>query len=282
MSTDSVSWGDLIPTVARPVIYAYKYRKLINEYWKKAQIKVGLGTPAVIITGRAGSGKSILASHYHGEANSLDWEDPGASTDVEIKPIAIGDWTKIVAVIPGQNTAERAKSLDSALNKTSGLEGVIHVVDWGYTAVRDSAVKMDMIAKRIDTIDKIRTHNLSRELKDFESMLENISMSIANGRGPKWLVIAVNKVDLFEKELQNAEQYYHPSGSSVFSEKIGKLYEAVGKHNIKIKCLPVCAMPESFTWHEETVSSQIDSITRLRNYLRTFIDQVALLQDGTK
>jgi GTP-binding protein EngB required for normal cell division len=125
------SWTDLVPTVAKPIVYAYKYRKLIQEHWKIAQVKVGIGKPSVIVTGRAGVGKSVLASHYHGEANSQDWNEPGTSQDVEIKPITIGDWTKIVAVIPGQNNQERAKALDEALNKTDNLDGVIHVVDWG-------------------------------------------------------------------------------------------------------------------------------------------------------
>lgn len=281
--TDCDSWTDLVPVVAKPAIYAYKYRKLIHEYWKKVQVKVGFGTPTVIITGRPGSGKSVLASHYHGEANNLDWTEPGTSADVEIKPIAIGDWTKIVAVIPGQNSAERARALDETLNKTSELEGIIHVVDWGYTAIRESAIKRDMIKKKgIDTIEKIRAHNLELELKDFDSMLEKISMSIANGRGPKWLVIAVNKVDLFEKEIHEAEEYYHPSCSGVFSHRIKSFYEVVGSHNIKIKCLPVFSMPESYVWNTDTVSSQIDSFRKLRNYLRTFIDQIAEIQNGAK
>ena len=93
MTNENESWTDLVPTVARPVIYAYKYRKLIHEYWKKAQVKAGMGKPSVIVTGRANVGKSVLASHYHGEAYTQDWEVPKKSSeDVEIIPNNAGKY----------------------------------------------------------------------------------------------------------------------------------------------------------------------------------------------
>lgn len=283
MTNESESWAELVPTVAKPVVYAYKYRRFIQEYWKKAQVKLGLGKPSVILTGRAGVGKSVLASHYHGEANSQDWNEPGTSSDVEIKPITIGDWTKIVAVIPGQNSLERARALDEALNKADELDGVIHVVDWGFTSIRDSAVKREMIeSKGIDSIEKIRKHNLALELSDLESMLDKLAMSIANGRGPKWFVIAVNKVDLFEKDILQAERYYNPLCTSEFTDKINSFLKTVGANNIKVVHLPICPMPEPFEWNSEIVAPQVDSITKQRNYLRVFIEKVSLLQNGVK
>ncbi|NOH45846.1 GTPase domain-containing protein [Vibrio cyclitrophicus] len=283
MTNENESWTDLVPTVAKPVVYAYKYRRFIQEYWKKAQVKVGLGKPSVIVTGRSGVGKSVLASHYHGEANTQDWNEPGTSQDVEIKPITIGDWTKIVAVIPGQNSQERSKALDEALNRTDELDGVIHVVDWGFTSIREAAVRKEMIESRgIDSIDKVREHHLNLELKDFELMLDKLAMSIANGRGPKWLVIAVNKVDLFETDLLVAECYYNPLCTSPFTDKINLFLKTVGANNIKIVHLPVCPMPEPFEWNGIIVAPQVDSITKQRNYLRVFIDKVSLIQNGVK
>ena len=279
MASSQDSWSDLVPDVAKPVVYAYKYRKHIQDYWKRALVKAGMGSPNVIITGRSGTGKSVLASHYHGEANNLDWSEPGPSPDIEVKPISIGDWTEIVIVIPGQNSAERARALDGSLNKTKDLDGVIHVVDWGYTAIRDSAIRNEMIARSgIDSIEKVRAENLRLELRDFELMLEKISMSIANGRGPKWVVIAVNKIDLYESEMEDAKNYYHPLCSGDFSKIIKEFYEKVGSNNVKLECLPVCSMPEPFEWNGEVSKSEIDSVTRQRNYLRAFIERVSVLQ----
>jgi len=226
-------------------------------------------------------GKSILASHWHGEANSLDWVVPDTSSDVEIKPISIGDWTKIVSVIPGQESNERLIALNAAFAQGSRLEGVIHVVDWGYTTIRDSAVKKEMVARGIDSIRALRKHNMALELDEFKYLAEQIKTANARGVGPKWLVVAVNKIDLYESKHEDAKQYYHPSCSGDFSHLIGGLCDWVGTSNLKVACLPVCAMPEPFTWNEKTKKSEIDSVTRQRSYMRKFIDDVALLQNGT-
>lgn len=269
---------DLVPVV-KPAVYAYKYRHAIQAYWVKTLITLGKGCTDVLITGRPGAGKSVLAAHYHGEANSLDWTLPDTSSDVEIKPIAIGEWTKIVSVVPGQNNSERAKALDLALNNNDSLDGIIHVVDWGYTAVRDDSIKKSMIEhKGLDTIDKVRTHNLELEIEEFKKIIESIKISKLNSRGPKWIAIAINKVDLYETNIGNAAHYYHPDCGSPFAKVITDLHETVGKANIKVVVIPVCAQPESFEWNGEKTIPQIDSVTKQRNYLRQFIDQMALLQ----
>lgn len=283
MAKDELMWTDVAPVVVRPLIYAYKFRGAIQSFWKGLQVKAGLGSISVIITGRAGVGKSVLASHYHGEANTLDWNEPGTSSDVEIKPIKIGDWTKIVSVIPGQNTAERAHALDKAINKTALLDGVIHVVDWGFTSIRDAAVKSDMIEiMGIDSIAKVREHNLALELKDFESTLDKLEMSILNKRGPKWIVIAVNKADLYHEDLKNAERYYSPDCISPFADKIKSFYERVGKFNVKIIHLPMSSMPAAFEWNNTSIAPHENSNNMKRNYLRLFIEKIASLQNGIK
>lgn len=272
---------DLVP-VARPAVYVYKYRHAIQACWIKALIKLGKGCTDVLVTGRPGAGKSVLAAHYHGEANSLDWTPPDTSSDVEIKPIAIGEWTKIVSVVPGQNNSERARALDLALNNNDSLDGIIHVVDWGYTAVRDDSIKKSMIEHRgLDTIDKVRAHNIELEVEEFKKIIESIKLSKMSGRGPKWIAIAINKVDLYETDIGNATQYYHPECGSPFAKVITDLYETIGKANIKVVAIPVCAQPESFEWNSEKAIPQIDSVTKQRNYLRHFIDKMALLQSTT-
>lgn len=272
---------DLVPVV-RPAVYVYKNRHAIQAYWVKTLIVLGKGCTDVLITGRPGAGKSVLAAHYHGEANNLDWTLPDTSSDVEIKPIAIGEWTKIVSVVPGQNNSERAKALDLALNDNDSLDGIIHVVDWGYTAVRDDSIKKSMIEHRgLDTIDKVRTHNLELEVEEFKKIIESIKISKMNNRGPKWIAIAINKVDLYETDIKNAAQYYHPDCGSPFAKVITDLYETIGKTNIKVIVIPVCAQPESFEWNNEKAIPQIDSVTKQRNYLRQFIDKMAWLQSTT-
>lgn len=279
---EEFNWGDLVPTAARPAIYAYKYRHLIQGQWVKLQAKLGLGSPSVLVTGRAGVGKSVLAAHYHGEANSHDWNLPSTSPDIEVKPISIGDWTKLVYVVPGQDSKERSIALDLAFNRVSDLEGVIHVVDWGFTAVRDETIKREMINNGIDTTEKFRERNLRLEIDDFRLMIDRIITSKTNNRGPKWLVIAVNKVDLYLDKIEEAKSHYHPSINSEFTKEIHKLFSSVGNNNIKVGCIPVCSMPEPFEWNGMSTKSKIDRIMEYKGLLRRFIDEVAVVQKSTE
>lgn len=278
--SEDFKWDDLVPAIAKPAIYAYKYRHFIQQHWKSLQIAAGIGTPQVLVTGRSGVGKSVLVAHYHGEANSHTWNLPASSPDVEIKPISIGDWTKIVSVVPGQDSRERTIALDNSFNKFDGLEGVIHVVDWGYTAVRDEAIRGAVVSGGVDTVELFRQRNLRLEIEDFNYMIERMIMSITNNRGPKWLLVAVNKIDLYLDQLKEARGYYHPSAESEFSEAIQKLYRAVGANNVKVACVPVCSCPEPFSWNGVYVRSKIDSVTEYKGYLRRFIEQVAIVQQG--
>ncbi|MCQ4251656.1 GTPase domain-containing protein [Pseudomonas stutzeri] len=271
-------WTDFVPTVAKPVVYLYKYRHLIQEQWKKFQIAASLGKPNIAITGRAGVGKSVLASYYHGEANGLRWYKPDSSQDVEIKPITVGDWTKIVHVIPGQQSKERSVSLSQALHQNVGLEGIIHVVDWGYTAIRDEAVRQQMVSQGTETIEDFRALNLKLELEDLKLVLHAIDLSISSGGGPKWLIIAVNKIDLYKDAMFAARSYYCPEFESEFTDELNSLLKAVGKHNLNISCIPVCPSPEGFRWNKESINTQIDNIDEHKQYLRNFVDKVALIQ----
>ena len=92
--------------------------------------------------------------------------------------------------------------------------------------------------------------------------------------------LPVNKIDLFEADLNKVKQYYHPSCSGPFMDQVNELYKSICKNNLKVLCLPVCSMPEPFIWNGEVKKSQIDSVTKQKNYLRSFVDNLALLQKG--
>ena len=265
---------DLVP-FARPVGYAYKYRHDIHKQWVKMLISLSKGSPDILVTGTSGAGKSVLMSHYHGEANQLSWVVPGSSKSTEIKPITIGDWTKIVHVLPGQNGFEKVSALDVGLGKTNGLGGVIHVVDWGYTAIRDAAVRSQLAdVESVKTIEDLRLRNLGLELNEFKYICDNIKRSFVAGRGPKWLVIAVNKVDLYMSELAEAQRYYSSNEVSDFRKILSELLMDVGRHNLKCLVLPVCSMPSSYEWNGQIKKPQLDSVEDQRAYMRRFVDEV--------
>ena len=51
-------------------------------------------------------------------------------------------------------------------------------------------------------------YNLKNEIDDIKSVCEQIKVAYSNGKGPKWIVIAVNKVDLFYNNVNDAQKYY--------------------------------------------------------------------------
>lgn len=269
---------DTVPII-KQVNYAYKYRHLIQKLWVNLRVKLSLGTPKILMLGQAGAGKSVLCSTIHGEANTLEWQKPGTSRAVEIKPIQLGEWTQVVSVIPGQDSSERLNALDKAINN-KGIDGIVYVVDWGYTSIRELHTRNAMIkSSSIDTIEKLRKRNLEIELEDFSGLLHMLKMSIPNKRGPKWIMIAINKLDLFKDKEHEAIHYYKLDKSSDFQKKISEFLTKVGSQNIVFDFQLVTARSEKFIWGDEEIVPLITEIDEHQDILKKFIDHLAFLTD---
>lgn len=254
-------WSDIAPSFIRVPITAYKYRTTIQKWWKKALAYANRGNTNVVVLGRSNVGKSVMMAYLYGESNDMSWKLPKeASNEVEVGTLTLGAWTKLIRVIPGQGFAKRFKGLNEAFNKHENLEGVIYVVDWGYTDQRDPVAKNIYIEDdKIDSIDKLRELNLSEELQDFRTVCNKIKEAFAIGKAPKWLLIVANKADLFfdENELNKAQNYYHPKGQSPFSKIIQELLEQVGEQNLKCASLPLCSYEKSLEWNKEKIETKI-------------------------
>lgn len=273
-------WSDIAPSLVKLPITAYKHRKLIQHWWTKLVLAVGRGNTNVVVVGRPSVGKSVLVSNLYGEANDLAWQLPDTSTQVESKAIPLGAWTKVVRVIPGQTSGERYKGIDEAFNQHDHLEGILYVVDWGYTNVRDNIIREVMIKERnIKTIAALRKFNLHNELEDFKLICAKIREAYACGRGPKWLLIVVNKADLFFPKLDQAQAYYHPHLNSPFTRILQETVKVVGEKNLQCAAVPVCSWETDLIWGEKRVKSNIGGTKNRRTLLKNLIQQVAVLSD---
>lgn len=274
------SWEDFTPSILKPATYVYKYRHKINEFLVKARVKFKLGvSPHILVLGRGGVGKTVLLDHISDEASSKEWQLPETSSTTELKTAELGEWYKIIAVAPGQNTLERRKAVDNALNTKNNLQGIIYLTDFGYTEIRNEALKEELVQEGLTDIDSIRKKNLDLELEEFDTFLTFLEHAILNERGPKWLIIGVNKIDLYFDHLKDAQRYYDPECNGKFKDRIEKLYSQIGRHKLKVICLPVCSLNEPYSWNNLEVTSKINSSMRSRNYLKAFIDQIGLLLD---
>ncbi|MCQ1056919.1 hypothetical protein LRP52_02390 [Photobacterium sp. ZSDE20] len=268
-------WTDLLPTALRAPVMAYQNKSQLHEWWKRLLVYAGRGDTNVVVTGVAGAGKSVLTLCQHGEVKDHEWEEPGTSTEAEKKAITVGEWTQIFTVVPGQEIAAREAALDEAFNKHKNLEGVVHVVDWGFTSVRSSVTEQKLRDAGYDTLEALRDYNLQRELEEFKKVANLIATACATGRGPKWITIAVSKADLYFDKLDDAKMYYYPEGSSPFVNELNSLIKRVGSNNIKCRVVPVCPKPKPYVWGETKVSPQLITFDEPANYMKNFISILA-------
>lgn len=216
------------------------------------------GDTQVVITGHAGAGKTVLAAQIHGRARDLAFELPKESRTVEVEVFELSTWARLVRVLPGQD-GFRSKGAVEAFTRSDKLEGVVHVVDFGYVAPRDPVIAASMIKRdKIETIEKLRESNLRFELEQLHIMLSDLKRSFHLNKRPKWIVIAVNKVDLYADQREQALEYYHPAGSGPFGKALKGFQEHIGSNNISIYIIQSSAYEVDFEWNRERVRSLLE------------------------
>ncbi|MBP2841200.1 GTPase domain-containing protein [Pseudomonas sp. PNP] len=271
-----MEWITGLKLTAQGGIAAYKHRHYIQEYFVKAKALLNIGKTQIIVTGLPSAGKSMLVGQMHGRARELYHEAPGESKSVEVDAITLGEWTKLVRVLPGQ-VGYRVQGELEAFVANEALEGLIHVVDFGYSGPRDQILAGELIREDgLDTIEKLRGRNLERELEALKLELANVRKLLSGENNFKWIVIAVNKIDLFGDKLESALAHYHPSGSSSFSKELRDFQSAVGSNNVKIYVAKTCASEDDFVWANEIVKSSLGHNAQREN-LRDFMKTISLI-----
>ncbi len=282
LPTDDL-WSEIVPTVLRIPISAYKHRHRIVDWWKRLVVAAGKGRTEIVVTGHSASGKSLLTCRMRGVTEDLMWDPPALSRDIETSIIEVGKWAQIVRIIPGQGSQERDLGLHEAFSTHENLNGVIHVVDYGYTPQRDTAVRKDLIERYgYDTLEKIRMYNLQIELEEIKFVFNRIHESINRCGHPLWLLVAVNKADLFTTKIDEAQRYYHPVLDSAFTSILHDLLKKVGSDNIICDVVPVSSWDADFEWNGEVVPSNIGGTSASRAMMRNFIQMLSALSEGVK
>ena len=133
------AWHDIIPMALRAPLLVYKHRHRLQKAWKYLGKWTGFGKTNIVVTGRQATGKSVLRERMHGDTGHTTSKPPQKSLTVETEVIRAGKWSRLVRVVPGDDIASRVLALGEAFNKHKKLQGVIHVVNWGYTKPRESA-----------------------------------------------------------------------------------------------------------------------------------------------
>lgn len=253
----AIEWTTAARVAFQGTKQAYDNRHIIQKYWTKALAKFNKGSTDVVVTGHSAAGKSFLVAQLHGRARELFFEDPKESLKVEVEALTIGEWARLVRVLPGQPGRRVVGEMES-IDTNRDLQGVIHVVDFGYVSPRDPAqAKSLLLRDGLDTIDKLREHNLKGEIRDLTLLIGSILKARSNFNRPNWLAIIVNKVDLFPHLLDETLAYYHPDGTGAFGKELSRLQGQLGSDSFGIYIVPACANETDFAWNDQTVKSAL-------------------------
>lgn len=274
------AWSEIVPNFVKYPYLAYKRRHFLQYWLKRGALLMGRGKSDVVILGRSAVGKSLLTDRLRGLPGDLNWVAPGISRSVESAVLRAGSKPMIIRTIPGQVSRERDAGIHEAMSEHNHLRGVIYVADWGYTDVRDESVRRDQIDREgIDTLEKVRQSNLTAEVADFNEVTLRIRESIARCGKPVWLLIVVNKADLFFDRMDEAQAYYHPQLESAFTAPLRRLIEHVGNNNLRCNAVPVCSWLEDFSWNNETEQSKMGE-GQARLLFKNLHQKVAQLSDS--
>ena len=249
---------------------SYKSREDFKEIWRKV-----FGKKSIAFTGLAGAGKSVLFDFLRGEGFKQGYKPPKPSQSVEKGKIRPANKRMAISVLPGQTDYPRLQGLDEIFLGKKGVDGVIHVVSNGFIEERSSVARSSLIKDTgLKTIEQFRQHQIKAELVDLKETCEIIRQSIHKYQKPKWLLVAVTKVDLFYDKLDEAQEYYSPHGKSEFAKRLKELQIKVGTDNFRWETVPVCAWLKDFKWNNEKQSSVL-KVEERDHFIANFADEMA-------
>jgi hypothetical protein len=272
-------WTDIVPSFVRVPLTAYKHRHAIQEWWKRLAVATGLGKTQIVITGRAAAGKSVLRDRLLDIVSTRDWETPGLSRQVESDAIRVGEWHKIVSVIPGQEERSHHDGMKESFSSHDALEGVIHVVDWGYTPIRNETIRTKMIQEDgITALQTLRDRNLKAELDYFGMVCKRLAEYAYTQKRELWLMIAATKADLYLDQLAVVQRYYHPELNSNFTSVLQATTKGV---SIRTGAAPVCGTRQTFEWNTEVCKPKLVDSDAETALARNFFEELVKVSEAS-
>ncbi|MBS0854377.1 GTPase domain-containing protein [Enterobacter sp. JGM127] len=202
----------------------------------------------VIVTGMAGAGKSYLFEAIVQESKNKKMNRPGQSVQGEDHILYLGNGLlpKKITIIPGQNMAVSSDLKNKKIDKNDDLDGVIHVMDFGYNSPRDQYSKDNFESKGIFTFEDLRQYNLNAELDYLEGLIERF---IILNKRPKWFCLVLTKTDLYKSST--AARYYKENPR--FQQIIEKLYKVVDRDHIAL-FIPTCSDISSLSYGRRNIN----------------------------
>jgi hypothetical protein len=230
--------------------------------------------PLVVVTGAAGSGKTVLAQHL--QRSRLRSYTPSAARSEQEEHIDQPLWRGRgvrFRVVPGHGEGGVRYASLARLLHTEPVVGVVHVVANGFRSRREDGAEPATAALSLD--DLLAQQRL-QEQAELEETLTHLKMAISAHRRPRWLVLALAKSDLYAPELPALRETHGPGGSSPTAQSIDALRSFVGTGGLRWEALPVATWLEDYRWHDEVRPTGID-VAQRDELLRVFRERISAL-----
>jgi hypothetical protein len=249
-------------------LQAYKHRDEIRGIWKRLNNRLRGDRSIVAVTGLSGVGKSVLVDHLTGRAASETYAPPGPSRLLEKGLRRAKGLRLLLRTIPGDPSRIRVEAFDELFNAKEPVAGLVHVVANGYSSIR-SGYARTQLESRYHDLDAFRAAQQEAEIDDLRLTLDSVRGTMRRHRTPFWVLVAVNKADLFAdpSSFSAAEAHYtDPNGA--FSRVLSEFADNVGHDNVQWELVPVSAWSETFAWKASVATPQLDRGQQLAMLVR--------------
>ncbi len=251
-----------------------------GQAWEGLMNKLAGKKSTIIFTGLPGAGKTTLLDKISGKTEQADYKLPGRSIKVEerskkVPADSIRDEPKkrlAYKVIPGQHSSVRQEAFEELFQGKDEIAGVVHVVSGGLPTLREKVALQVLAEKGVDTIDKFRKFQAEQELEDLNWVCDAVERYMIASRKPIWLIVAVNKIDLFSEETHQELNKYSKA-TSPFAERLRLLQNRVGSLYFDWDIAPVSAWLEDFTYQNEKIDSTLKP-SQQQQYVNAFIEKL--------
>lgn len=230
--------------------------------------------PLVVVTGAAGSGKTVLAQHLQ-RSRMRSYTPSAARSEQEEhidQPLWRGRGVRF-RVVPGHGEGGVRYASLARLLHTEPVVGVVHVVANGFRSRREDGAEPATAAL---SLDELLAQHRAQEQAELDETLTHLKMAIAAHRRPRWFVLATAKSDLYPAELPAMRTTHGPGGSSDAARSIDALREFVGTGGLRWESLPVATWLEDYTWGDEVRPTALTPAER-DEMLRVFRERISAL-----
>lgn len=269
-----------LPAVLEGAKSLVENKGFIGQLWQGLTTKLLGKKSTIVFTGLAGAGKTTLFDCLSGRTELVSYKPPRRSTEVEKRQTKVAadpihdDGKKRLAyvVIPGQESSIRQAAFEELFTGKDEIAGIIHVVSGGLPTLRENVSAQILADNGIDTIEKFRSHQLEAELEDLDLTCKAIERYMTASRKPIWMMVAVNKIDLFSATIEH-EMSLYSKATTPFAERLNLLQKRVGSLFFDWDIVPVSAWLEDFRFNGQKIDSSLKR-PQQQQYAKAFIEKI--------